>query len=84
MTDQEKKINDIAEAVVNKFKDLLPYTSNFDIQATKCTIECQREKVELLKSLLTYNGFFQNQRKIFYDLLDEAQQVLDNLTMRLK
>jgi len=90
MTDQEKKINDIAEASIQRFRNLLPWGTMTETQyenlCIKCAIECQREKVTLLKTIkIPFNNEEQSKSYKFIDsYLTEAQQVLENLENRLK
>jgi len=88
MTPQEKNINDIAEAGIEKFRPFASKTSagfwspNQDyylISAIKCAIECQREVIKQLESCITVYTFEHE----LHDELTEAQQVLENLQKRL-
>jgi len=88
MTPQEKKINDIAEALIEKFipyahtiaglekilRDALEYE-----YAIKCAIECQREVVKVLQRMDEYCG---SDTPCKFELT-ESQQVLENLEKRL-
>jgi len=79
MTPQEKKINDIAEALIERFYSFNPSY----LLATKCAIECQREVVQQLShTILWVDESTTNYIKCkhFYT---EAQQVLENLEKRL-
>jgi len=87
MTPQEKNINDIAEASIQRFRNLLPWGTMTETQyenlCIKCAIECQRE---VLNALIKTNksGYSLGGYEFIKVEIREAQQVLENLENRLK
>jgi len=85
MTPQEKKINDIAEALIAKFqksKRLEDWGGMDYYVALDCAIECQREVLKQLEKVKC--PFFSDAHDENILLINEAQQVLTNLENRLK
>jgi len=81
MTDQEKKINDIAEALCKRFENFIfnGYRLTYQ-QQVMCAIECQREVVRKLKQVIDMIEIIEPSLSLN---CNEAQQVLTNLENRL-
>jgi len=92
MTDQEKKINDIAEASIQRFRNLLPWGTMTETQyeklCVKCAIECWREKISTLNRLAETIADSNNDSAWVFvnkvnDVIEIEEKVLDNLNQRI-